>query len=241
MGAQVQMLARFNTALIAATLPLALAACSNSETTPLASAPPPPQVTIPPQPRPPLGAQGGIKPPPLNALGLRQTINAGIPSGQLVWNFRSAYNVAALDCLRPEHAAILANYKIFLKAQNKGLTAANKEVDLKFGTAQNRANVHAREVYMTQVYNFYALPPTLPAFCDAALAVSMESITVEPRNLNAFAAQSLPKLDRIFLMFYNSYDQYRNDLAAWQQRYMPSQVPVVPLVSVAAPDATARP
>jgi len=227
-------------ALVAA-LPLALTACADSKTTPIAAAPPPPVIVVPPQPRPPLQAQGGMTTPPINAQGVRQTINTNVTPGQLLWNFRSAYNVAALDCLHPEHAAILDNYKLFLKNNVKQLTAANKDVDKTFGTA-TKAQIHAREAYMTHVYNFYALPPTLPAFCDAALAMSIEGKTVPAKDINAFAAANLPKLDRVFLMFFDSYDQYRTDLSAWQQRYTPTQPPASPLVSVAAtPEATARP
>jgi hypothetical protein len=218
-----------------AAVAIALAGCSGSE--PKSAPPPPvqPVMVIPPQPRPPLGAPSAMTVPPLNAFGVRQTINANVTPGQLVWNFRSAYNVAALDCMRQGDTAILDNYKAFLKTNLKGLTAANKNVDKVFNVAAGRANVHARETYMTQVYNFYAFPPTLPQFCDAALAMSIESRTVTPKNLDAFAAASLPRLDRIFLDFFTSYDQYRVDLTGWQAKYAPGQTTPVAVLSVPTP------
>jgi hypothetical protein len=160
--------------------------------------------------------------PPINAAGMRQTVNAGVGPDQLVWNFRSAFNVAALDCMSGQHTAILENYKLFLKAHAKRLAAANRGVDKQFNVASGRAAIHAREAYMTQVYNFYALPPTLPGFCDAVLAMSTELTSVPPGKLDDFVAANQPRLDRVFLDFFNSYDQYRNDLAAWKARYEPT-------------------
>ena len=237
----------------AAALAALVAGCAAPKPAPPPPPPPPPPLAIPPQPRPPLGAPAGMTIPPVNAMGVRPTINTGVGPDQLLWNFRSAYNVAALDCQHTEHTAILENYKAFLKTYAKALAAANKGVDQQFGTAKGKANVRAREAYMTQVYNFYALPPTLPQFCDAALAMSNElaalpvpaSKTPPKRRgkapapvpqgseaeLREFAAANLPKLDRVFLDFYNSYDQYRADLAAWQARY-------APVVAVPAPTTT---
>ena len=209
-----------------AALAIALAACAAKQ--PVAYVPPP-QVVIPPQPRPPLGAPANLVVPPLDSLGVRHTINFGITPAQTVWNLRSAYNVAALNCQRPEHAAILEGYKTFLKANAKRLTAINREVDKDFNTAKGKSFVRAREAYMTQVYNYYALPPTLPAFCDAALAMSQDAATVPAKELDSFAMLTMPKLERVFLDFYNSYEQYRADLAAWQSHYAPA-----PEVTVAA-------
>ena len=83
-----------------------------------------------------------------------------------------------------------------------------------------------RELYMTQVYNYFALPPTLSSFCDAALAMSTEAATVKAADLDSFAARSLPALEQVFLRFYTSYDQYRADLGAWQAKYtVPGSTP----------------
>jgi hypothetical protein len=162
--------------------------------------------------------------PSLDALGVRRTVNYQISPEQITWNLRSAYNVAALNCLEPKHAQIVVNYRAFLRAQEKKLTAVNKALDQEFKVRDGATFVRSREAYMTQVYNYFALPPTLPAFCDAALAMSIEAQAVPSAELDAFAARSLPTLDRVFLRFFLSYDQYRADLAAWQAKYYASTV-----------------
>lgn len=202
----------------------ALAACSQKA--PLPPAPPPPVVVVPPQPQPPSGASTNLAVPPVDAFGVRRTVNAGISSAQTTWNLRSAYNVAALNCLQPQHAQIVVNYRTFLKANAKRLTAVNKTVDDEFKARFGPRFIAPREAYMTQVYNYFALPPTLPAFCDAALAMSNEAASVTPAQLDAFAARSLPALEGVFLQFYRSYEQYRDDLSAWQAKYMAPGVAV---------------
>lgn len=182
-------------------------------------APPPPPIVVPLKPYPPLGASPNIVVPPALPSGLHQTVNTGASTAQVTWNFRSAYNVAALNCQHAEHAAILTGYRQFLKTQAKPLAAANKAVDAEFKARFGAKYIGPRESYMTQVYNFYALPPTIPAFCDAALQVSAEAQTVAPADLDAFAARALPRLDAVFETFYRGYDQYRADLLAWESRY----------------------
>lgn len=169
---------------------------------------------------PPRGASPHLVTPAIDALGVRRTINAGISPAQTTWNLRSAYNVAALNCLQPKHAQIVANYREFLRVQSKTLAAANKAVDQEFKAKHGTRFIPPREAYMTQVYNYFALPPTLPSFCDAALAMSAEAATVKPADFAGFAARSLPRLEQVFLQFYTSYDQYRDDLSAWQSKYM---------------------
>lgn len=203
-------------ATVAATM--ALAACGPQKKV-VVAAPPPPPVIVPLKPYPPLGASPNIVVPPVLPTGLHQTVNSSITTAQTTWNLRSAYNVAALNCQRPEHAAILTGYRAFLKAQAKPLTATNKAVDNEFKARHGAKFIGPRESYMTQVYNFYALPPTLPTFCDAALLVSAEVQTVKPAELDAFSARALPRLDAVFETFYRSYDQYRADLTAWESRY----------------------
>jgi hypothetical protein len=215
-----------------------VAACGPTSTPP----PPPPQpprpvaVVIPPRPLPPLAASPNVVPPPVGANGLRHTVNTGNSAAQTTWNFRAAYNVAALNCLQPQHAEILPGYREFLRKHARALTAANSGVDREFRARFGAAFVHPRESYMTQVYNFYAFPPTVSNFCDAALVISREAQLVPVGGLDAFSAQALPRLDQVFLNFYQAYDQYRLDAAAWDARYAPTTPPAPP-VAVAVPPA----
>ena len=166
-----------------------------------------------------MGAAPNLTIPQIGPDGIRRTVNTGISHYQTVWNMRSAYNVAALNCQKPEHAAILNGYKQFLKDNSKALTKVNGELDKQFKSDYGSKYIRERETYNTQVYNYFALPPTLPAFCDAALTVAQQSPSVSSSDLDAFAATSLAQLESVFHEFYNSYDQYRSDLAAWNARY----------------------
>ena len=190
--------------------------------------PPPIVVYIPPRPTPPLGASPLFKVPLVGPDGTRQSINTRIAPLQSVWNLRSAYNVAALGCLRPEHVDILVGYKRFLKIYKVGLLKANRAVDAEYRKRFGKAYIRPREAYMTQVYNYYAFPPTLPRFCDAALLMARESMTLKPVDLTAFAARYVPQFDLVYENFYRSYDQYRADAAAWDAKYAP--VAVTPII-----------
>ena len=163
--------------------------------------------------------------PGVDASGIRQTVNIGLTTSQTIWNLRSAYNVAALNCLQPRYAPIVENYRSFLKKHAKALTATNKAVDKEYKSKFGSGSLRLRDAFDTKVYNYFALPPTLPAFCDAALAMSEESKVVPVGGLDAFAANNLPRLETVFVNFYNSYDRYVADLAAWEARYGSARAP----------------
>ena len=180
---------------------------------------PPPKLSIPARPIPPDHASPLLQVPPLLASGLRYSVNREITPAQATWNLRSAYNVAALNCRGPGHVEIVPSYKAFLKVHAKGLAAVNRKVDGEFRDKFGAKFIAPREKYMTEVYNHFASPPTLPAFCDAMVAVSREIKTVKPADLPNYAARSLPAVEIVFDDFYRRYDQYRSDLAAWESRY----------------------
>ncbi len=198
-----------------------LAACGPTKPKPVPPPPPPPPpvVFIPPKPMPPDRAAPTLPVPALGADGLRISPNRNISPAQTVWNLRSAYNVAALNCHAPQHADILVNYRAFLKTHARGLTAANRQVDAEFRKQYGGGFVAPREKYMTEVYNHFALPPTLDNFCDAVLAMSRDAQTVKPADLQPFAIRSLPNVEIVFDDFYRRYDQYKTDLAAWEAKY----------------------
>lgn len=201
-----------------------VAACGPKAPPPPPPPPPPapkPVVYIPPRPQPPLGAAAGLPVPVVGADGVRQTVNANISSAQTIWNLRSAYNVAALNCLKSEHVEILAGYKAYLKVHAKGLSSANRAVDGDFRKRYGSAYIRPREAYMTQVYNYYAYPATLENLCDAVLVVARESKTVKPKELPAFSQRGMAVLEGVFESFFRSYEQYRSDAAAWDVKYAP--------------------
>lgn len=200
-----------------------LAGCGEKKPIAVVLPPPPiaPPVVIPPRPYPPIGAPANMAIPSLGPDGVRNTVNARLSATQTLWNFRSAYNVAALNCLRPEHGEIVVGYRAFLKKHAKGLQAANRGVDSEFKAKHGAAFVRPREAYMTQVYNYFANPVTLRAFCDASLAMSREVQQVPPAQLQAFSTIELPKIEQVFEAFFRAYEQYRIDAANWDARYAP--------------------
>ena len=180
---------------------------------------PPPRVVIPPRPYPPMGAAPNLMIPVKGIDGIRRTVNTGLGSAQTVWNLRSAYNVAALSCQDVKYIPVLEGYKAFLKTHAKKLALVNKDLDAQFKADHGKTYIRVRETYNTQVYNYFAQPPTLHAFCDASLALSTQIAPVASKDLELFASTGLPQLETVFQEFYNSYDQYRVDLAAWEARY----------------------
>lgn len=212
---------------------IVLAGCAKPPVAVVLPTPVIPPVAIPPRPYPPVGAPPNMVIPTVGPDGVRMTVNAHLSPVQTVWNFRSAFNVAALNCLRPEHAEIVVNYRSFLKKHKRGLTAANRSVDAEFKSKHGARFIAPREAYMTQVYNYFANPVTLRAFCDASLTMSRALNLVEPADLESFSAAELPKLERVFEEFFRAYEQYRTDAANWDAKYAPSPT-VVPASNVAA-------
>jgi len=231
-------------ALAAALGAAALLAGCGEKTPPPAPLPPPPPpppvvIVVPPRPTPPNGASANLFVPPADAAGLRYSVNRNITPAQTLWNLRSAYNVAALNCHDPRHADILVNYKVFLKANAKTLAKVNQTIDAEFRKKYGGGFVTPREKYMTEVYNHFALPPTMSEFCTAVLAAGRDALGVKPADLESFAARSLPNIEVVFDDFYRKYDDYRVKLADWQARYAPAAIPVSPAPAAGASLSTA--
>ncbi|MFN2098563.1 hypothetical protein [Altererythrobacter sp. MF3-039] len=157
--------------------------------------------------------------PRLGADGVRQTVNANLTPAQMTWNLRSALNVAALNCLDMRHAGILPNYKTFLEAHSRDLRTTNRALADEFRKKHGSGYRDVQDSYMTQVYNYFALPPVQDAYCDMALTVSNELALVPKGELGTFSAMALQRIEGVFEDFFSSYEQYRVDLAAWDARY----------------------
>lgn len=193
----------------------ALAACA---TPPPPPPPPPPPVATPARPVPP-GASANMFIPPVGIDGLRQTVNSHVSEAQRIWNFRSAYNVAALNCLQPQHANILEGYKAFLTGHKRDLTRINNTVENEWRQSQGKDFARARDTYSTQVYNYWALPPVLPQFCDAMTQIVQQETMMPSSSLDAFANSGMAKLEGVFNEFYSAFERYRVDVAAWDAQY----------------------
>ncbi|MBS0255801.1 MAG: hypothetical protein JSS36_11490 [Proteobacteria bacterium] len=211
-------------ALLAAAGAAALLAACGEQAPKVVTAPPPPPAprvaeVVPPRPLPPFGALPNLAVPPRGADGVRETVNARISPSQTLWNLRSAFNVAALDCTGPEYAAIIPAYRAFLKKHKAVLAATNKALDAEYQARYGKGFVIQRESYETQVYNYFAYPQTMRDFCDATLTMSQAVQAVAPAELPAFSQQRLPAIEAVFERFFTAYDQYRADAAAWDARY----------------------
>ncbi|WP_051010007.1 hypothetical protein [Novosphingobium pentaromativorans] len=222
-------LARRVPLLAGSVLAVTIAVLSGCSTPPPPPPPPPPVVVIPPKPTPPMGAPEHMTVPAADANGVRHTVNSGISTPQAVWNLRSAYNVAALNCVEAQYLPILEGYKRFLKVYAKPLNTANREIDRSFQTQhKGREAIKARESYQTQVYNFFSLPPVDANFCQAAMDLTTELETVDPSQFETYAYTGLAKMEAPFKSFFDSYEQYRADLAAWEARYGNANITVRP-------------
>lgn len=193
----------------------ALAGCA----TPPPPPPPPVVQAPPPRPRPPGGASPTMLIPIVGADGIRQTVNAHISPAQRIWNMRSGFNVAALNCLDPKYAQILQGYSYYLSNNKKALAKVNKDVEAEWKKLHGTSYARLRDSYTTQVYNYYALPPSLPQFCDTALLVSQEVMIVPASEFEPFSQRTLDRFEQVFEDFFRSYEQYRVQVAAWDAQY----------------------
>ena len=178
---------------------------------------------IPYRPIPPNGASYAMDIPPIGPDGRRVTVNTGLTQDETLWHFRSAWNVAALNCMEPVHQPILDTYGTFLKQQARKLTAANNAIDKVYRDRHGSRSqaVQAREAEMTQVYNYFALPPTLSSFCNVALQLANEYATTPPEDLDQFAATGIQRFETVFEQFFREYEKYRIESAAWDAKYGP--------------------
>jgi hypothetical protein len=176
---------------------------------------------IPYRPVPPGGADYVMALPLTGPDGTRQTVNSNLSADETLWHFRSAWNVAALNCLEPEYQPILDGYGAFLKQNSRKLTAVNKAIDAEYRRHHKTSSdaTKAREAIMTQVYNYFALPPTRSGLCVTGLAIANEYQASPPEDLAAFAGAGLQRFEAVFAQFFQEYEQYQVASAQWDLKY----------------------
>jgi hypothetical protein len=186
----------------------------------------PSKPVIPPKPWPPGGAAASTKVPAYGVDGVRVTPNRGLTRDETIWHFRAALNVAALNCQGPVWGAVATQYNQMLKVHKLRLAQANTAVDNEYRKRYPGQNaLRIRDTKMTDLYNYFALPPVKQEFCDAALRKSQEAVALPPTALPEYAIGALGDLDSIFIRFFDAYAQYERDLADWNLKYGP-QPPV---------------
>ena len=118
-----------------------------------------------------------------------------------------------------EDYPILEGYKQFLKLSAKRLTAVNNAIDKEYKKRLGASATRERQAYLTQVYNYFALPPAHDYFCSAARDISKEVLLAPPSDTDAFALASLVRLEGAFDRFYRDMERYRIDVAQWDAQY----------------------
>ena len=92
---------------------------------------------------------------------------------------------------------------------------------------------------MTDLYNYFALPPVRAQYCDMALRKVTEANTVPTDALPEYAIGGLADIDGVFVSFYDAYVKYERDLADWNMKYAPkpayAPIPAGPSTSPANP------
>ncbi len=196
--------------------------------TPAAAPPPPPPPSPPPvvesiptRPLPPGGASYVMSIPGKNLFGKRQTVNRGLSDDEKVWHFRSAWNVAALNCVTAQYEPILGAYSAYISDHAGALGQVNDRIDREYReeAGSRRAGIFARETQMTSVYNFFALPPARSGFCRAALDISNRANAAGPYDPIAFARDNFSLIEEPFETFFDEYEQYQQASAEWDARY----------------------
>ena len=127
-----------------------------------APAPSPP----PAMPLPPGGAALSMTIPPLGLDGVRATPNRGLSRDEQIWHFRSALNVAALNCQVPIWGRIATEYNKFIVIHKAILSRTSKAVDREYVARYPGKNgLRVRDTRMTDLYNYFALPPVRAQYC----------------------------------------------------------------------------
>lgn len=206
---------------IAATGLAALGACATPAPPPPPPPPPPPAEVVPFRPIPPMGAAYVMDVPQLGPDGRRMTVLGNPSPDELTWYFRSAWNVAALNCTGPAYQPILDGYSAFIKSHARPLKQANDRIDATYRKEYKVARdaIKAREKTMTTVYNYFALPPARTGFCQSALGVANQALATPKYDPVAFAAANFSAMTVPFDQFFTAYEQYQRDSAAWDARY----------------------
>lgn len=199
-----------------------LAGCATPAPLP---APPPPAPlaveAVPYRPLPPGVAHYVMNLPARGPDGRRLTVNSNLSDDQLVWNLRSAWNVAALNCLAPEYDPILQGYRAFLTKNVKGLKAVNDRIEKSYTSRfrVRRDAIVARDGFTTQVYNFFAEPAARAGFCRAALDMSNRALAAPPTDPLVFAQGNFDGLMLPFEQFFDEYEAYERVSAEWDAKW----------------------
>ena len=168
-----------------------------------------------------MGAAYVMDVPQMGPDGRRITVLSNPSADERIWYFRSAWNVAALNCTGPVYQPILDGYSTFIKDHARALKQVNDRIDATYRKDYSVARdaIKAREKTMTTVYNYFALPPARAAFCQAALDVAALALATPKYDPAVFATANFSTLETPFANFFTAYEEYQRDSAAWDAQY----------------------
>jgi hypothetical protein len=183
---------------------------------------PPPPSPPPVMPTPPGGAALSMTIPPLAVDGIRSTPNRLLSPDENIWHLRSAFNVAALNCQGPVWGQVAVEYNKYIVVHKTRLNQVGKAIDRAYVARYPGQNgLRVRDSKMTDLYNYFALPPVKAEFCDTSLRRLIEGNAVPSATLTDFSLGALAEVDGIFIRFFDAYVQYERNLAEWNMKYAP--------------------
>lgn len=186
---------------------------------------PPPPPPPPSMPYPPGGAALSMTIPPLAFDGIRTTPNRLLTPDENIWHLRSAFNVAALNCQGPVWGQIATEYNKYIIVHKTRLNQVGKAIDRAYVARYPGQNgLRVRDSAMTDLYNYFALPPVKAEFCDTSLRRLVEGNAVPSATLTDFSLGALAEVDGVFIRFFDAYVQYERSLAEWNMKYAPRPV-----------------
>ena len=153
--------------------------------------------------------------------GKRLTVNRDLTDDERVWHFRSAWNVAALNCLADADAPILEGYRGYIldNQRTRKRINARGEQEYRKRERSRRGALLAREKHMTRVYNFFALPSARGDFCPTMRDVAIEYMATKPDDPAEFALSNFDRIEVPFDQFFTQYESYQRLSAQWDAQY----------------------
>ena len=104
----------------------------------------------------------------------------------------------------------------------KDLAKTSKAVDREYvARFPGQNGLRMRDTKLTDLYNYFALPPVRAEYCDTALRKVTEVNMTPVATFGDYAVNGLTEIDGIFMRFFDAYAQYQRDLADWNMKYAP--------------------
>lgn len=162
-------------------------------------------------------------PPADEVSGQRLTPNSNISEVATIWHFRSAFNVAALNCVPPTYVSVNDHYSAFLTRLKLPLAKVNLAMDAEYRARYPGAGftgaARIRDTASTDIYNYFSLPPVTNQFCALMLEKGPAAAMLTEDQLYPFAKQTLDDIDAIYIKFWEDYEDYQRRLAEWDALY----------------------